>query len=143
LERVLAESTAPWKIVAMHHPPYSAGYHGSDIDIRRAFSPIFERYHVQLVLAGHDHDYQRSEPINGVTYVVSGAAAKTRPTGWADFTEAAYSVRHFVDLRVWPDRLLLQAINQEGVFDQIVIHLDRAAVVAAATPEAALSAIDS
>ncbi len=49
----------------------AAGYHGSSIDVRNAFSPLFERFGVQLVLAGHDHDYQRS-PVDGVTYVVSG-----------------------------------------------------------------------
>ena len=47
----------------------------------RSFTPLFERYGVQLVLSGHDHDYQRSTLINGVTYVVSGAAAGTRRTG--------------------------------------------------------------
>ena len=67
-----------WTIVVLHHPPYSAGYQGSN-DRRRATPSrrSFERYGVQLVLSGHDHDYQRSTPINGVTYVVSGAA---RPT---------------------------------------------------------------
>jgi hypothetical protein len=37
----------------------------------------FNQYGVQLVLAGHDHDYQRSEAINGITYVVSGAGSRT------------------------------------------------------------------
>jgi hypothetical protein len=49
--------------VAMHHPPYLAGMRGSDLEVRDAFSPIFERYGVQVVLAGHDHDYQRSTAI--------------------------------------------------------------------------------
>jgi Icc-related predicted phosphoesterase len=83
LQETLVASTATWKIVALHHPPYSAGYQGSDKKVRHAFVPLFERYGVQLVLSGHDHDYQRSKPINGVTYVVSGAAAGTRRTGTA------------------------------------------------------------
>lgn len=69
LERTLASTDATWRIVALHHPPYSSGWHGSATDVREAFQPIFERYGVQLVLAGHDHDYQRSVPINGITYV--------------------------------------------------------------------------
>jgi hypothetical protein len=36
---------------------------GSNLDARRAFAPLFERYGVQLVVSGHDHDYQRSNPI--------------------------------------------------------------------------------
>ena len=78
-----------------------------------AFSPLFERYGVQLVLSGHDHDYQRSVPQNGVTYVVSGAAAGTRRTGEASFTATSFSWHHFVDIAVYPDHLLLRAINQD------------------------------
>jgi 3',5'-cyclic AMP phosphodiesterase CpdA len=81
LGRTLASATEPWRTVMLHHPPYSAGYQGSDEDARRAFVPLFERNGVQLVLSGHDHDYQRSVPINGVTYVVTGGVAGTRRTG--------------------------------------------------------------
>lgn len=47
---------------------------------------MFERYGVDLVLSGHDHDYQRDWLISGVTYLVSGAGAKIRPTETASFT---------------------------------------------------------
>jgi 3',5'-cyclic AMP phosphodiesterase CpdA len=122
LAETLQSSDATWKIATMHHPAYSGGYHGSSLDVREAFSPIFERYGVQLVLAGHDHDYQRSQSINGVTYVVSGAAAKTREARRADFSVAAWSVHHFVDMGIWPDRLVLRAIDQTGnVFDEVTL----------------------
>ena len=123
LARTLADSTEPWKIVAMHFPPYSAGYHGSNEATRRAFSPLFERYGVQLVLSGHDHDYQRSRTINGVTYIVSGGAAKLRGAGRSDFTAASWSTSHFVDVAVWGDRLQLRARQQDGrVFDSITLR---------------------
>jgi 3',5'-cyclic AMP phosphodiesterase CpdA len=122
LEDTLAASTATWKVACLHHPPYSGGYHGSSIDVRDAFSPMFEQFGVQLVLAGHDHDYQRSEVINGVTYVVSGAAAKKRAAHAADFSVAAWSKYHFVDIGIWPDHLDLRAVDQDGtVFDQVTI----------------------
>lgn len=114
LERTLSLSDATWKIVALHHPPYSAGYQGSDEHVREVFSPIFERHGVQLVLSGHDHDYQRSEPIDGVTYVVTGGAAGTRRTGEASFTAASFSWHHFVDVAVFEDRLVFRAVNQDG-----------------------------
>ncbi len=113
LERTLADSDATWKIVALHHPPYSAGYQGSSTDVRAEFSPLFERYGVQLVLSGHDHDYQRSVPLGGVTYVVSGAGAGTRRTGEASFTAVSFSWHHFTDITVFPDRLVVRAVNQE------------------------------
>jgi 3',5'-cyclic AMP phosphodiesterase CpdA len=114
LERRLAESSARWKIVALHHPPYSAGYQGSSTEARRAFAPLFERYGVQLVLSGHDHDYQRSKRINGVTYVVSGAAAGTRRTGEESFTAESFSWHHFLDLDIYADRIVGRAVNQDG-----------------------------
>lgn len=113
LRRTLASSDATWKIVALHHPPYSAGYQGSSVDARNTFGPIFERYGVQLVLSGHDHDYQRSKPINGVTYVVSGAASGTRRTGDASFTAESFSWHHFLDLAIYPDHLVGRAVNQD------------------------------
>ncbi len=122
LEETLAASGAKWKIAAMHHPPYSAGVHGSEESVRAAFAPLFEKYGVQLVLSGHDHDYQRSLEQNGVTYVVSGGAAKIRKTAKAEFTAAAWSTFHFVDLAVWDDRMELRAVDQYGrVFDEAVI----------------------
>jgi 3',5'-cyclic AMP phosphodiesterase CpdA len=114
LERTLRHSDARWKVVALHHPPYSAGYQGSDIAVREAFVPLFERYGVQLVLSGHEHDYQRSRKLNGVTYVISGAASGTRRTGEADFTAVSFSWHHFVELDVFARRLMGRAINQEG-----------------------------
>ena len=99
--------------MALHHPPYSAGYQGSDHAVRDAFVPLFVRYGVQLVLSGHEHDYQRSERIHGVTYVISGAASGTRRTGGDDFTAVSFSWHHFVELDVFPDRLVGRAINQE------------------------------
>lgn len=123
LEGTLRSSTATWKIVAVHHPPYSAGYQGSNKAVRHAFSPLFERYGVQLVLSGHEHDYERSKPINGVTYVVTGAAAGTRRTGKADFTEVSFSWHSYVELGLYPDRLIGRVMNQDNrVADQWVLR---------------------
>ncbi len=121
LQETLASPTdAAWTIVAMHKPAFSAGVHGSDEEIQQQWVPLFEQYDVPLVLAGHDHDYQRSEPIDGVTYVVSGGAATLRPTGREDFTEVSTSTLHYVDLLAENDLLTLRAIDQAGMlFDSV------------------------
>lgn len=122
LESVLAGDTSPWTIVLIHHPPYSAGSHGSDTTVRELFTPLFARHGVDLVLSGHEHDYQRVEPVDGVAYVVTGAAAKLRPTGRAEFTEFATSTYSFVDLTVFHDRIELRAIDQSGrVLDRATV----------------------
>jgi 3',5'-cyclic AMP phosphodiesterase CpdA len=113
LARTLADATERWRIVVVHHPPYSAGYQGSSEEVRAAFVPLFERYGVQLVISGHDHDYQRSVPIKGVTYVVTGGAAGTRRTGEDYFTAVSFSWHHFVELGVFRDRLVIRAVNQD------------------------------
>jgi 3',5'-cyclic AMP phosphodiesterase CpdA len=122
LDDALAATDATWKIVLLHHPPYSAGYQGSNKKARKAVAPIVERHQVQLVLSGHDHDYQRSVPINGVTYVVSGAGSGTRRTGEASFTAESFSSRHFLDVSVFADRLVVRAVNHDGrVADEFVL----------------------
>lgn len=126
LEWLRSTLTGPrptWTIVTMHHPAYSAGKHGSDGDVRRHFVPLFEEFGVDLVLSGHDHDYQRSTPMNGITYVVSGAAAKLRPAGRDAFTAVSWSTYSFVDLVVYGDRLEGQAIDHDGrAIDNFVIQ---------------------
>ena len=86
---MLASSTSQWKIVALHHPPYSSGRHGSTVGAREQLEPILVRRHVDLVLAGHDHHYERTHPHQGVTYVVSGGGCKTTAVGHSRFTAAA------------------------------------------------------
>ena len=72
LEQQLSESTASWKIALFHHPPYTCGRHDGNADVQRRWVPLFEADGVQLVLSGHDHNYQRFAAQNGVTYVVDG-----------------------------------------------------------------------
>jgi hypothetical protein len=56
LQAQLAASTSPWKIVFMHHPPYSSSTkHGSEEDMQWPY----DEWGVTAVLAGHDHLYER------------------------------------------------------------------------------------
>jgi predicted MPP superfamily phosphohydrolase len=116
LRKTLATRVEPdtWTIVATHKPAYSAGQHGSDENVQAQWAPLFAEYDIPLVISGHDHDYQRSKPIDGVTYLVSGAGAKVRPTGHADFTAVSAATRHYLDLRVYEQRILVRAIDQSG-----------------------------
>ena len=58
--------------------------------------PLFESYGVQLVLSGHDHNYQRFAAQNGVTYVVHGGRgcrAGSALSGCAGCSEPSYPIR--------------------------------------------------
>ena len=124
LRRVLAEKQPPdtWTMVAMHHAPYSAGDHGSDRNVQRRWVPLFEQADVPLVVAGHDHDYQRSKELDGITYIVSGGGAKLRPAGRQEFTAMSASMLHYVDLLVFEDRIEGRAIRHDGgVIDEFTV----------------------
>lgn len=61
-------STARWKIVVMHRPPFSSDTtHGSDTDLQMQF----KEWGAHAVLCGHAHDYERLF-IGGLTYIVCG-----------------------------------------------------------------------
>ncbi len=80
LQAQLAASTSPWKIVFMHHPPYSSSEkHGSEKDLQWPY----DKWGVTAVLAGHDHLYERivrddySDDDDGIPYFITGAGGKS------------------------------------------------------------------
>ena len=123
LDADLAASNAPWKIVYMHRPPYSSGAHGSDKALRRHLAPVLKRHGVQLVLAGHDHDYERMIPQDGTAYVVTGGGGiGTYSVGSSSFTAFSEDVIHFVYGEIGADEMVLHAIDASGrEFDSVVI----------------------
>ena len=73
LQSLLGISTARWKIVYMHHPPFSSGgEHGSSSWMQWPY----QSWGATAVLAGHDHDYERIIK-NGFPYFVSGLGGKS------------------------------------------------------------------
>lgn len=124
LDEDLGRNELPWTIVFAHRPPYSSGEHGGDAAFRRYFVPVLEKYQVPLVLNGHDHDYERTKVLNGVTYVVTGGGGiGTRPVGSSSFTAFSEAVIHFVYVEITGNRLNLHAIDGSGQeFDQTRIE---------------------
>ena len=58
-----AAKQATWRIVALHHPLFQSSRSHFDDQWMRPISPILEKYGVDLVLAGHVHNYQRTAPL--------------------------------------------------------------------------------
>ena len=114
LDEALAEATAPWRVVALHHPPYSSGRHGSTTPLRHHLEPVLRRHRVDLVLAGHDHHYERTVPIHDITYVISGAGCKTTKVRPTSITAVAASTLEFLKIDVDGDRLTARAVRPGG-----------------------------
>ena len=53
--------TTPFLGVIAHHPVFSDGPHGDHPVLIRDWDPLFRKYHVDLYMAGHDHDLQHLE----------------------------------------------------------------------------------
>ncbi len=67
LQNSLANSTAPWQIMLMHHSPYSSAAHGSIAYMQWDF----QAWGADAALSGHDHTYERIV-LNGFPYFVNG-----------------------------------------------------------------------
>lgn len=138
LEWELAKSTATWKFVVHHHPPYSSDSddHGDTFigasnyqTQTRNLVPLYEAYGVDFCLFGHTHLYERTWPIfnntinqqNGVVYINSGGAGggleDFDPTrSW--FTMNMKNDHHFCTFAIFDKTLVFKAIDHEGrLFD--------------------------
>lgn len=114
LDNTLASATSQWRIVALHHPIYSSGAHGSTPRLNEILEPILRRHHVDLVLAGHDHHYERTLPIDGITHIVSGGGCKLTPVNPNAFTSFATSTLEFMLFDIHGDRLTGRCIDPTG-----------------------------
>ncbi|HEX5707412.1 MAG TPA: metallophosphoesterase [Pyrinomonadaceae bacterium] len=117
LEETLAKDTSKWKIAFFHHPPYSSGgKHGSSTSLRKIVEPVFLKYGVDVVLAGHEHFYERIKPQKGIYYFISGAGGKLREGDvqqGSPLTEKAYDKdMSFMIFEATGDELHFQVISR-------------------------------
>lgn len=118
-EDELAKDTSEWKICFFHHPPYSSGgKHGSDKTLRAVVEPLFLKYGVNVVLAGHEHFYERIKPQKGIYYFISGAGGKLREGDVKEnspLTEKGYDTdMSFMLAEVVKNQLYFQVISRTG-----------------------------
>ena len=118
LQRELADSGSRWKIAFFHHPLYTSGrYRGGARALRLAVEPLLVQGDVDVVLAGHEHFYERIVPQRGISYFTSGAAGSLRR---GDLQPSAVHARGFDEdysfmlMEVSGDELYFQAISRTG-----------------------------
>jgi predicted phosphodiesterase len=117
LEKELAASGSEWKVPYFHHPIYSSGSrHGSDKALRDQLEPLFIKYGVDVVFAGHEHFYERLKPQKGIYYFISGGASKLRRGDLGgQYTEKGFDQgRSFMIVEVFGEEMHFQVISDEG-----------------------------
>ncbi|MGD9712136.1 MAG: metallophosphoesterase [Thermomicrobiales bacterium] len=123
LEADLAAAESPWTIVVLHRPPFSSTDGKQSDEVQTDLAPVFADAGVDLVLAGHAHNYERTIPIDGVTYIVTGGGgADLYDIDPTDITAVAEKTHHFVQIDASPERLAITALDRDGeVIDTVAI----------------------
>ncbi len=126
LENQLQKSQSPWKIVYSHFPLYSSGVYGVNEALIEQLTPLFKKFNVQLYMNGHEHDYERTKPIEGTTYLIAGnGGAPLRPVERSEWTATSASTLGFTAIEIYQDQMVIRAINTDDqVFDEGRIKLN-------------------
>ena len=119
LQDELSKSTSKWKIAYFHHPIYSSGgRHGSEVDLRSIIEPMFIKYNLNVVFAGHEHFYERLKPQKGINYFTAGGSAKLRSgdiVGNSALTAKGFDTEQsFMLVEIDGDVLRFQTISRRG-----------------------------
>ncbi|KQX62638.1 MULTISPECIES: metallophosphoesterase [unclassified Paenibacillus] len=130
--RDLQSTSAKWKIVYFHYPPFVSG--GYQVEDLQELCPLMEQYGVDLVINSHTIVYERSHPIcngkvdfeKGIVYIVAGGAGAMPDwflpkRSW--HTAQSLAVPHFLNIVMTTNSLELQAIDEHGsLFDKYCLY---------------------
>ncbi len=152
LEAVLGHNSARWTIVVAHQTFYAVAKDRDYPELRSKVGPLLDRYHVDLVLQGHDHMYARSRKVfgghlvgpseAGTIYVVSVSGSKMYEASnrYAAFMEKMIqNVQLYQVVAVSPERLSYDSYTADGRrvdafdLDQVGRHLHLPASVGPVT----------
>ena len=95
--------------------------------------PLFVKYGVNVVFAGHEHFYQRIKPQKGITHFVSGAGGQLRrgDIRRSDLTAVGFDAdRSFMLVEIADKEMTFQAISRTGM------TVDRGTILQSDGPQA-------
>ena len=127
LDEKLSKTRKTWKLVMFHHPLHASHPSRESPGLRAAWTPVFDKHRVDLVLQGHDHAYLRTYPLRGgrrvssaaggTVYVVSVSGDKFYDQRPAETTEVGFthvSTYQTIDLKSIENRLIYRCFDAEG-----------------------------
>ena len=149
LRNDMRASDAQWKIVLMHRAAYSAGKNlikPDTVMMREILLPLFDELNIDLVMAGHDHVYMRTEQVYGdkkvenvqyVTEMFNGVETTfaVDPVGTCHILPGTagtktYAINDYVFDTVFPSDVVAKCFAQRdemegGVFSTVEIQGQR------------------
>lgn len=121
------------RIVLVHIPPFVEYWESEPWRsgeklwgefVRTRYVPLFNKYHVELVISGHQHNYQRGTQA-GVTYIIAGGAGGTLDKEVVEdygFNEVTHLQHHFGVLEIEASQLRWQMFFTNGqIGDEVTI----------------------
>ena len=142
LRQDLATNTKKWTVVLMHRDPFqyafdrpgasrAAGFDEEGV----LFMPIFDEFHVDLVLSAHLHSYRNRGHVrnfdrdaSGPLYILTGIAGDARRPKWKQHPLDVYVIpdreaSNYMTMTVTPNQLVVKAFLADGTqIDESVIE---------------------
>ena len=149
LDKALSESTAKWKFVCHHHPPYSSDENDyGDLwktnkstrgDLRaRQLVELYDKHDVDVVWNGHIHSYERTWPLKrnnavaddeGTIYMITGGGGgglETPGPYRPFFQNTVRRGHHYTVVAINGGTLQLKAFDfDDELFDSVKLEKDK------------------
>ena len=113
-----------FKFIILNFPIYSSGQLGGDLKLQILLQDLIKKYEIDMVIAGHDRNYERLK-VQKTTYIISGGGgAPTTPMGTKDENNIMFkSTFHYCNITIHNRTLSCKAIDKNGtVIDEFQIH---------------------
>lgn len=111
VEQDFKNTSKKWKITVFHMPAYAAGGHGSNNDMIKMTTELFEKYGVDICLTGHNHFYQRNYLNNIYHLVFGGGGAPLHTPKSENFTQISVKDYHYGIFEVHENKININVYN--------------------------------
>ena len=130
LHDAVATDKSRWRVLMMHHPPVGSDlFHGGNkFCLGATADAIYGTPGIDAVITGHNHFYERRNPIGNTTFITAGSGSrKPKRDLPPDAGRAAglAGANVFLEMAVDEDDLSFRAFTRDGVeVDSFQIHRD-------------------
>ncbi len=126
LGKVLSSNKRHWTIVMMHHPVYSSALHRNNLLLKWMFRPLFDKYKVDMVIAGHDHSYmRRNTGASTPVYLDCNSSTKYYMSNCdpsADRLCTAHCLYQYIEISDSTLQMKSYLADNDSLYDDIIIN---------------------